>query len=215
MKKIMAALLAITSLTAAPQAIVFDFGGVLTGEPNREIAVQFLQNSFHLSDAEFEKVNSLKKKAIQTGLTDEEFWLGFAKEKGIQLPKTWSHDFKEVLKKCIGINEEMFAFVNHLKQKSLVVALLSNVDSRLAGFIRNVGLYEPFDPCLLSYEIGLEKPDAKIYEYLLKEINLSAHEVVFIDDRLENVDAAKQVGIDAILFTSQEQLQKELEVRLQ
>ncbi len=60
----------------------------------------------------------------------------------------------------------------------------------------------------------MEKPDAKIYEYLLKEIKLPAQNVVFIDDRLENVDAAKQVGIDAILFASQKQLQKELEVRL-
>lgn len=213
-KKYMLTLLtAYTTLSAAPQAVVFDFGGVLTTEPNREIVVQFLRSSFNLSPEEFEKINQQKKKALQAGKTDEEFWLEYAEKKNMKLPKSWVQDFKGVLKQCIGINEGMFALVNRLKQKGLPVALLSNVDPRLAGFIREFGLYAPFDPCLLSCEIGLEKPDARIYEYLLKEMKLPAQDIVFIDDRPENVDAAKRLGLDAILFVSQEHLQKELEVR--
>jgi hypothetical protein len=47
-----------TTLAAAPQAVVFDFGGVLTGEQNREAVVHFIQESFNLSREEFEKVNN-------------------------------------------------------------------------------------------------------------------------------------------------------------
>ena len=59
----------------------------------------------------------------------------------------------------------------------------------------------------------MEKPDPKIYEVLIKELNMPANEIVFIDDKLENVQAAKQAGLDAILFESQPQLRAELETR--
>ncbi len=205
---------ACAALSAAPQAIVFDFGGVLTTEPNREVVVQFLRNTFDLSSEEFEKVNQQKKKAVQSGKTDEEFWLEHAKKTGIKLPSSWAKDFKSAMKQCIGINEKMFALVDRLKQKGLTVALLSNIDPRLSAYIREFGFYEPFNPCLLSCNIGLEKPDIKAYEYLLNELKLPAKDIVFIDDRLENIDAAKRAGLDAVLFVSQEHLQKELETRL-
>lgn len=117
------------------------------------------------------------------------------------------------MKDSIGVNPEMYELVSQLKGKNIPIAMLSNIDDRLARLIRDFGLYEPFDPCLLSCEIGLEKPDPKIYDILLKKMNLPAKNIVFVDDRLENVEAAQKMGFDAILFTSQEQLQKELAKR--
>jgi HAD superfamily hydrolase (TIGR01509 family) len=211
-KCLIAALTAYTTLTAAPQAIVFDFGGVLTGAPNREVVVQFIRKSFGFSAEEFEHVNQQKRKAVAKGKTDDEFWLGYAKRHGIELPATWSEDFKKVSKEALGVNESMFGFVDHLKQEGYTVGLLSNIDARLAGFVRWMGLYEPFEPCLLSYQIGFEKPDVRIFEYLVQTLKLPAEDIVFIDDNPENVAAAKQVGLDAILFTSQEDLEKALKV---
>lgn len=214
-KKILFSLLtASAALSAAPQAIVFDFGGVMTNEPNREAIVNFLRTSFNLSAEEFEQVNQEKRKAIKEGKTDAEFWLQYAKDKKIVLPEGWLQNFNTVIKESIGINPKMYALVDQLKEKHIPIVLLSNIDERLAKLIRNFGLYEPFDPCLLSYEIGLEKPDPKVYEYLLKKLALPAEDVVFIDDRLENIEAAQKFGFDAILFISPEQLQKELEFRL-
>jgi putative hydrolase of the HAD superfamily len=91
--------------------------------------------------------------------------------------------------------------------------MLSNIDDRYTKLIRDFGFYKPFEPCLLSCEMGLEKPDPKAYELLLKTINLPAEEIVFIDDKEENVEAAKAMGIDAILFTSEPQLRGELNKR--
>lgn len=67
MKKLICLLLATTSLYAAPQTIVFDFGGVMTGEPNREAVVEFLCTSFHLTPSEFEKANLEKRQAVKSG----------------------------------------------------------------------------------------------------------------------------------------------------
>lgn len=201
------------TLTAVPQAVVFDFGGVMTGEPNREAVVQFICTSMNLTQREFDSANQEKKKAVRAGKTDVEFWVQYAQSHNIMLPVSWQQDFLAAVKNAIGINDEMYILVDHLKEQNVVVALLSNIDERLGKMIRDFGLYAPFSPCLLSYEIGLEKPDPKIYEVLLTRMNLPAEEIIFIDDRSDNIDAAKNMGIDAILFISQEQLQHELEVR--
>lgn len=215
MKKILFSLITLsaTTLMAAPQAVVFDFGGVLTGEPNREAVVSFIRESFHLSKEEFEKLNQEKKAALKQGKTDEDFWLSYAKAKGIKLPENWAQSLKTVMKEAIGVNPKMFVLVEELRQEHIRVALLSNIDDRLAKLVRDFGLYAPFDPCLLSCEIGVEKPDPKAYEILLCRLNLPAKDVVFIDDRPENIDAAKKVGLDAILFESEDQLRAELEKR--
>ena len=217
MKKILCSLiastLAVTSLMATPQAIVFDFGGVLTGEPNREAVVSFICQSFGFSAEEFETLNQEKRLAIKQGKTDEEFWLSYAKQKEIDLPTDWTGSLRSVMKEAIGVNLDMYALVDELKEKQIPVGLLSNIDARLAKLIRGFSLYEPFEPCLLSCEIGMEKPDPKIYELLIKKLNLPANEIVFIDDKPENVQAAKEVGLDAIVFESQSQLRAELNAR--
>lgn len=202
-----------SALLAAPQAIVFDFGGVLTGEARREVVVQFLRESFQLSEEEFKAVNQQKRLTNQQGKTDEEFWLSYAKTRNISLAPDWSGSFQTVLKEAIGINFRIFDLVEELRERQIPVALLSNIDSRRAQIIRDFGLYRPFDPCLLSCEIGIEKPDPKAYEVLLSKLNLAAKEVVFIDDLPENIAAAKKVGLDAILFESEEKLREELRQR--
>lgn len=213
MKKIFLSLMTATSLIAAQQAIVFDFGGVMTGEPNREAVVHFLCESLQLSEVEFEKANLEKRQAAKNGKTDEEFWLSFSKQKEIPLSPNWSKDFKSALKHAIGVNPEMYALVDELKKKQIPIALLSNIDMRLSKLIREFGLYEPFDPCLLSCEIGIEKPDPRAYKTLLEKLELPAKDIVFIDDRLENIEKAKELGIDAILFESPLQIRKELRNR--
>lgn len=214
MQKIVAiAALTAASLVAAPQVVVFDFGGVMTGEPNREAVVNFLRTSLHLSEKEFETVNQEKKAALKEGKTDEEFWMSYARAKGIELPANWGASFKCLMKEAIGVNPRMYALVEELKQQRYQVALLSNIDERLSKLIREFGLYQSFNPCLLSCDIGLEKPSPKAYEFLLKQLNVAAQDVIFIDDRAENVEAAKALGLDAILFVSEQQLREELTKR--
>lgn len=214
MKKMMISLLtASATLSAVPEAIVFDFGGVMTGKPNREAVVEFLCKSFDFSPQEFEVVNQEKRKAVKAGKRDQDFWFEYARQKNITLPEGWEDSFNHVVKNSIGVNHEMYDFVLELKEKGMPVALLSNIDTHLARIIREFNLYAPFDPCLLSCEIGLEKPDPKIYEFLLKEMQLPAANIIFVDDRIKNVEAAQKLGFDAILFTSQEQFQKELKKR--
>ena len=92
----------------------------------------------------------------------------------------------------------------------MYVGLLTNSDGQFTSVLRDCGVYQPFDPCLISSEIDVRKPDLKAYELLLLKLNLPAGEVIFIDDRAENIEAAKKLGLDGILFKSHQQLEKEL-----
>jgi HAD superfamily hydrolase (TIGR01509 family) len=58
--------------------------------------------------------------------------------------------------------------------------------------------------------MGLEKPDERAYDLLLKTMDLRGEDIVFIDDKPENIASAKKKGIDAIVFKSEEQVRQEL-----
>jgi len=58
-----------------------------------------------------------------------------------------------------------------------------------------------FDFLFLSYEIGMEKSDNEIFEHVTEKMPYQKENILFIDDRLSNVNAAKSFGMKAIHFT--------------
>lgn len=208
----MGTLLTVTSLMAAPKAVVFDWGNVLAYE-DRNVVVKFMCDTLNLSESEFETANLEKRKAVKEGRSDVDFWIEFAHAKAMALPSDWPLSYKEALKASVGADPEMFALIEELKEKKIQTGLLSNINDRYTKLIRDFGFYDPFKPCLLSCEIGLEKPHPEAYSALLEAIQLAPDEIVFIDDKTENVEAAKKMGIDAIVFESPAQIRKELSSR--
>ncbi len=210
MKKILFLLLMVSSLIASPRAIVFDFNGVMTREPNRETIYPFLHETLHLSKAEFEKVYE----ALLSGKTDREFWRSLAKEKGVLLTNSWGKDFTAIMRDSFA-NPEMFALVDRLKQKQLPMILFSNMDAIPARHFREMGLFEPFDRHIFAFEIGAAKPDPKAYQILLQELDLPPEDIIFIDDQPDNIRAAQAIGMKVVLFQSASQLQEDLEISLE
>lgn len=70
---------------------------------------------------------------------------------------------------------------------------------------------ELFSNCLYSYEVGIKKPNKEIFKKLLKQMHEKAENCLFIDDSLENIYAAKQLGFTTIQFTNATQLRTDLE----
>ena len=77
--------------------MVFDWGNVI-GFNDRSIVVDFMCDSFHFFEAEFEFANLKKRKAMKVGLSDTDFWLDFARKNEIQLPKDWAQDVERQIK---------------------------------------------------------------------------------------------------------------------
>lgn len=202
-------LLTMFVLAAAPRAVVFDWGNVI-GFSDRSVVVNFMCDSFKFSESEFESANLAKRKATKAGKSEIDFWTEYALDKNICLPRDWSQQYRATLKASVGADAEMYELIDQLKKKGIQVGMLSNIDDRYVKLIRDFGFYEPFEPCLLSCEMGLEKPDSRAYDLLIKTIQICPEQIVFIDDKVENVEAAKARGIDAILFESKPQLKNEL-----
>lgn len=52
-----------------------------------------------------------------------------------------------------------------------------------------------FEKAYYSFQLGMRKPDPEIYEFVLQDAGLIANETLFIDDKIENIEAAKKMGI--------------------
>ncbi len=209
MKLFLFFILYVTTLLSCPKAVIFDYGGVLA-IPNKPLLDQFLCATFAINTEELKRINRQFISSKDPSFI--EFLLRQARERNISLSKRWEKEFQEILNQTLGIDHSMYALIEQLKKQCLV-GLLSNVGPLAARIIREAGWYEPFDPCLLSCEINADKPELKAYTALLKSLPYQSFEIVFIDDRIENIEAAKQLSIDAILFQSKQQLQQELEAR--
>ena len=59
-----------------------------------------------------------------------------------------------------------------------------------------------FEKLFISSEIGLRKPEAKAFEFILDDISVKPHELLFFDDSVENIEGAKRLGIQTVLVTS-------------
>jgi len=103
------------------------------------------------------------------------------------------------------VPEENVKLIEELKNRYSVF-LLSNSNSihykdynaRFIHKYRYNSINELFDQAYFSFELGLRKPDPKIYQYVLEENNLIPSETLFVDDRIENILSARSLGIQCI-----------------
>jgi FMN phosphatase YigB (HAD superfamily) len=92
--------------------------------------------------------------------------------------------------------------------------LLSNTDVIHYGWVaEKYPIMRHFDHCVLSFELGLRKPEPGIYQEAIRQAGCEPSEIFFTDDLGENVEAARLAGIDAVQFQSLEQLERELTSR--
>jgi putative hydrolase of the HAD superfamily len=211
MKTFFLFLITATSLLAAePRAVVFDYGGVLAFS-DRRIVDQFVCESLNLTTHELKcSAAQERRKAIKKGVPQSDFWQEYAKARGIVLSDDWKKTFNQILEGSLGINFEMFNLIDELKRREIVVGLLSNIGKVSAHTINQFGYYSSFDHCLLSCEMGVEKPNPRAYQILVEKIGIPPSDIVFFDDLPRNIDAAKKVGLDAVLFESAEQVREVL-----
>lgn len=101
-----------------------------------------------------------------------------------------------------------------LRRAGLEIHGLSNWSSEKFALARaKYGFFELFDTILVSGDVNLVKPDARIFALLLRRIGRTAQECLFVDDSAPNVMAARSLGFEAIHFSSATQLHEQLRTR--
>ncbi len=108
--------------------------------------------------------------------------------------------------------EDVWEKAQKLKEKGYGIYILSNYSQELfEKHTKDAPFISLADGVVVSYQIHITKPDEKIYRYLLDKYNLKAEECIFFDNREENTEAARKLGIEAITVTSKEFLLDELD----
>ena len=101
-------------------------------------------------------------------------------------------------------NETMITLIHELKRASrerLHVFAMSNISLEdYAVLSTKMPDWTVFDGIFTSGQVGIRKPDISFYRHVLQEINLSPREIFFVDDKIENVRAARSLGIASVQF---------------
>ena len=93
--------------------------------------------------------------------------------------------------------KETLSLMKYLRRQKIKVCLLSNALPNL----KDTAAHLTFpNQIFTSFELGLLKPDPKIYQTVLEKLKAKPSEVIFIDDKLTNVDAAQKLGLHGIVY---------------
>ena len=106
---------------------------------------------------------------------------------------------------------EEVAWQQKLKAAGIKTAILSNMgDTVLESIEREFQWVHGFDVLIWSFQLKMAKPDPAIYHAVLDRLGVPAEETLFIDDKQENIEAARKLGMTGVLFTNIERLREDL-----
>jgi HAD superfamily hydrolase (TIGR01509 family) len=110
-----------------------------------------------------------------------------------------------------GVYQENIDLALKLKKEGYPIYLLSNFPGdQFEKYRLQNSFLDEFDDKIISGNVGLAKPDIKIYELAVKKFNLVPEESLFIDDKIENIKGAEAVKINTIHLKDPKDLPKEI-----
>ncbi len=189
--------------------IVFDMGHVFVDFSWDEVCKGFCARS-NLTRDEFKQVlayvGGLGYEAGRISTAD------FLKELNDKLKTDISLDeFKALWNNTFCENAEMAALLQALKA-NYPLYLLSNTNEIHYDFLQgSFNVARHFQELILSFQVGMSKPDQRIYHEVIRRSGLPAENHLFIDDLVPNIQAAQAVGMQAIQFVGIEDLKQRLQ----
>ncbi|MBS0393528.1 MAG: HAD family phosphatase [Proteobacteria bacterium] len=195
-------------------AVVFDVGGVLLEWRPGEI----LARSFP---------DPQRREAVRSALLAHEDWQAYDRgelEQAVLRERACARSglappeldaFLEALWESLAVKAPTVALLHALRARGVRLYCLSNMPAPVYARLRALHrFWDAFDGVVVSGEVGLAKPDPRIYALLLDRYRLAAGEVMFFDDMPLNVEAARRLGIDARLFRDAAECERSIASRL-
>ena len=191
--------------------VFIDFGGVIVRTEDKGPRTR-LAERLGISYRDLEKIffESESSQRASTGeIPEDAHWQAVASVLGLSIPKS-----KKVIDEFFSGDQADAALLDYLRslRPQRKVALISNAWSGLRDFITRQKFDDVFDKMIISAEVGVMKPDPRIYRLALESLGAAPAESVFVDDVIVNVEAARSVGMSAIHFTKPEKALEELKL---
>lgn len=197
------------------RAVIFDLGGVLVRTDNRapreRLAARLNMTYEELSALVFDSETAVQ--ATLGEISSTSHWqalqaaLGLSEEEIRAMPgEFWGGDI---------LDRALVDYLRSLRPK-YKTALLSNAwDDLRAALEQEWSIKDAFDEVIISAEVGLAKPDPRIFHLALERLGVSPAQAVFVDDFSHNVEGARALGMQAIHFQSSEQARAALDALLE
>lgn len=192
------------------KAIAFDYGGVIeiTDKGLMQKIADYLQVTLEDWIKEYKTLNYL----CNTGKNSYEEVYAFTAKKFDASDIQISH-IHEMMKKNMEtrkINFELIEIIKDLKSKNYKIGLLSNNYIKLRTQMTDEDTINYFDAVVVSSEVGYQKPQPEIFEFLFNKLGVKNNEVVFIDDSKSSLVGADKIGYIPILYKDNKSLKLEL-----
>jgi len=187
----------------AIRAVFFDFGGVIMRTeyqaPRQKLAERFNMDYDEMDRAVFGSHSA--RRASVGEITEEAHWAAILKR--FKQPASEMQAFRDHFFGGDVVDRKLVEYIRSLRGE-FHTGLISNAWSGLREFITKEKLIDLFDTVIISAEIGVTKPSAKIYEVALDQAKVRAGDAVFVDDMPINIEACEKVGMKGILFNDPE-----------
>lgn len=137
-------------------------------------------------------------------ISDEQFAEKLCHEMELPLSyEQFSHGWQAIF---VGIRPEVIAIMHKLREQGHRVVVLSNTNRLHTTFWPDEypEVKAAADKIYLSQEMGMRKPEARIYQAVLQAEGFSAADALFFDDNVDNIEGANQLGITSILVTGKQ-----------
>lgn len=194
---------------AIPVNIVFDLGGVLFDwNPQKllqrlypEAGQLVLSSIFEHQDwkdldrGRINQTQAVCRMAARTGRSEEEL-----------------HALLHHTRASLTPLEDSWALIGQLHAQQIPLYVMSNMPARTYQYLRQLhDRWHYFSGILISAELGLAKPEPAIFDYLLSHYRLDAAQTILIDDSQDNIDGAREAGLQAIHFNGVENCRQQLQ----
>jgi putative hydrolase of the HAD superfamily len=195
------------------RALILDYGGVIS-EPQNPDNVSNILQILGQDAGDFRDIYLRERTHYDSGrLSGREYWRNVLRRLGLEPSGSKVDDLiREDVKGWTRINDSMIRFVEESKARLHKLAIMSNMTKdTLVLMNKYFHWLELFDELVFSCEIGISKPDARIYDTCLARLEMSPQECLFVDDSEENVLGAIKSGMNVIHFKSFSQFRQELD----
>lgn len=197
-------------------AIIFDLGKVIIKTDIKRTNFAFKEmckKSYSILDNLFENEYF---QLFELGKISEKEFFNYIKKTIFldgdidSIVKAWDSMIVGITSECVKLLEDLEQIIPIFALSNTNVSHVKRINHHLLVDYQISDIQKLFKKVYYSYELGLGKPDKKIFEYVLSDIKLSPNNVLFIDDNFENVTASKEIGFQTIHLTEQNKLIEEL-----
>lgn len=196
------------------KAVLFDLGGVLIRTEDRRPRTM-LADAYGMTYAELEKIvfGGESGDAAQQGIISAaQHW------ENVRVALKLRDDEVEAVKTAFFggdvMDKQLLDYIRTLRLRYTVAALSNAMSDTRASLLNKWKIGDAFDHFFISAEMGMMKPDPRIYHTVLHHLSLAPAETVFVDDFPRNIHAAQEVGMRTVWFRNREQAIEELEATL-